>query len=67
MLYEISVDGGLEVDDRMEDAAADALAGDLEKKLSTALSQEAEIGVKWKVQRGWRDRQAHTLGCLWVA
>jgi hypothetical protein len=23
-----------------------------EKKLSTALSQEAEVGMKWKVQRG---------------
>ena len=26
----------------------------LAKKPSTALSQEAEVGVKWKVQRGWR-------------
>jgi hypothetical protein len=26
----------------------------LEKKFSTALSQDAEVGVKWKVQRGWR-------------
>jgi hypothetical protein len=25
-----------------------------EKKPSTALSQEAEVGVKWKIQRGWR-------------
>ena len=24
----------------------------LEKKPSTALSQEAEVGVKWKIQRG---------------
>jgi len=24
----------------------------LEKSFSTALSQEAEVGVKWKVQRG---------------
>jgi hypothetical protein len=32
----------------------------LEKKFSTALSQEAEVGVKWKVQRGWRDSQAST-------
>jgi hypothetical protein len=35
-----------------------------EKKFSTALSQEAEVGVKWKIQRGWRDSQASTLGCL---
>ena len=39
----------------------------LEKKFSTALSQEAEVGVKWKVQRGWRVSQASTLGCLCVA
>ena len=39
----------------------------LEKKFSTALSHEAEVGVKWKVQRGWRDSQAITLGCLCVA
>src|SRR5499433_2146154 len=36
----------------------------LEKKFSTALSQEAEVGVKWKVQRGWRASQASTLGCF---
>src|SRR6266576_2694920 len=36
-----------------------------EKKFSTALSQELEVGVKWKVQRGWRMSQAWTLGCLW--
>src|SRR5947208_15788062 len=39
----------------------------LAKKPSTALSQELEVGVKWKVQRGWRMSQAWTLGCLWVA
>jgi hypothetical protein len=38
-----------------------------EKKPSTALSQEVLVGVKWKVQRGWRASQARTLGCLWVA
>ncbi len=24
-----------------------------EKKLSTAFSQDPDVGVKWKVQRGW--------------
>ena len=37
------------------------------KKPSTALSQEAEVGVKWKVQRGWLASQSRTFGCLWVA
>ena len=32
----------------------------LAKNPSTALSQEAEVGVKWKVQRGWlREPFAH--------
>ena len=38
-----------------------------EKKVSTALSQEPEVGVKWNVQRGWRASHSRTLGCLWVA
>jgi hypothetical protein len=39
----------------------------LAKKPSTALSQEHEVGVKWKVKRWWRSNQARTLGCLWAA
>ena len=38
----------------------------VEKNVSTALRHEPEVGVKWKVQRGWRASQARTLGCLWV-
>src|SRR6188474_2788191 len=34
------------------------------KKVSTALSQEQEVGVKWKVKRGWRPSQAITFGVL---
>jgi hypothetical protein len=29
-----------------------------ERKFSTALSHEAEVGVKWKVAPGWRASQA---------
>jgi hypothetical protein len=32
----------------------------LAKKPSTALSQEQEVGVKWKVHRGWRASQRQT-------
>src|SRR4029077_16150993 len=39
----------------------------LAKKPSTALSQDAEVGVKWKVQRGSRASHRRTRGCLWVA
>ena len=39
----------------------------LAKKPSTALSHEHEVGVKWKVQRGWRASQARTLSFLCAA
>lgn len=35
-------------------------------KVSTAFTQELEVGVKWKVQRGCRSSQACTFGCLWL-
>ena len=38
----------------------------LAKKPSTALSQEHEVGVKWKTKRSCRSSQARTLGCLWA-
>jgi len=50
----------------MKDAAlqSPALGQSLAKNPSTALSQDAEVGVKWNVQRGCRASQALTLGCL---
>jgi hypothetical protein len=39
----------------------------LAKNPSTAFSHEAEVGVKWKVQRGCRASQARPFGCLWAA
>ena len=47
-----AVDGELQIDDGLEEAALETLACELAKKPSTALSQDAEVGVKWKVQRG---------------
>src|SRR4029077_9169341 len=38
----------------------------LTKSPSTALSQEHEVGVKWKTKRSCRSSQARTLGCLWA-
>ena len=65
MLGEISVDGRRQVGDRVEETPRPMRCRViLEKKFSTAFSQEAEVGVKWKIQRGWRDSQASTLGCL---
>jgi len=40
------VDGGLKPDDGAKDAALEAPPGELGKKLSTALSQEQEVGMK---------------------
>ena len=34
------------------------------KKPSTALSQEQEVGTKWKIKRSWRPSQARTLAML---
>ena len=58
--------GGLQLDNRCEDATLEALSS-LANRPSTALAQEQEVGVKWKVTRGWRASQPRTLGCLWVA
>ena len=38
----------------------------LAKNPSTALSHDAELGVKWNVQRGCRVSHLRTCGCLWV-
>ena len=43
-----------------EDASVEALPVSLEKKPSTALSQEQEVGVKWNVHRGCSASQAST-------
>ena len=34
---------------------------------STALIQEAEVGVKWTWNRGWRASQRFTASVLWAA
>ena len=39
----------------------------LAKKPSIALSQEADVGVKWKINRRCFSSHAMTSGCLWVA
>ncbi len=53
-----------EVDDVGGGASLQATTGQgrEEKKLSTAMSQEAEIGVKWKLQCVRRASQGRTRG-----
>jgi hypothetical protein len=59
MIDDEAVDGGLE---------NPALERGLVRmaKPSTALSQLAEVGVKWNIQRGCRPSHSITLGCFWV-
>ena len=62
-----AVDGDLQVNNGSEHAALETALGQDGEKPSTALSQEAEVGVKWNVQRGCRASHRLTFGCLWVA
>jgi hypothetical protein len=45
-LDEVSIDGGLEIDDALEHACLSRCLVNLAKNPSTALSHEAEVGVK---------------------
>jgi hypothetical protein len=51
VVFDEPVDGFLELGHRSEDAALEPSLVRMAKNPSTALSQEAEVGVKWKVQR----------------
>jgi len=53
----------MQVDDGPEDAALEPSLVSSVKKPSTALSQLAEVGVRWNAHRGWRPSQARALGC----
>ena len=46
VVVEIADDGSLQFIDALEDAAADALSGDLGKEALDQLSHEPEVGVK---------------------
>ena len=66
-LAQEAVDGGLEIDDALEDTALEALSGQFGEEAFDRVEQEAEVGVKWKWNLGCRSSQARTLGCLCVA
>ena len=59
--------GRLKFDDGAELPRCRRRLVSLAKYPSTAFSQDADVGVKWKVQRGWRASHAFTFGCLCVA
>ena len=62
-----AVDGDLQINDDWNTPRLRRWRVSLAKKPSTALSQDAEVGVKWNVQRGCRASHCRTFGCLWVA
>ena len=74
VLGEISVDGGLQVGDRAEDAAADALARHLGKEVFDGIEpggrgrSEVEGPARMARQPSQhpRIREGRLLGCLWV-
>ena len=61
-----AADGGGEVFDAGEAAAADGWRVMMPKKISTMFSHDPLVGVKCRVIRGLRCSQAPTVGCLWV-
>src|SRR5436309_5918549 len=65
-LCDESVDGGLEVGDKRKTPRLRRRLVSLAKKPSMALSQDAEVGVKWKVKRLCLASQARTRGWVWV-
>ncbi len=53
------------LDDGSEDAALQALLGELgEVALHGVEPRAGEVGANWKVNRLWRASQARTAGCL---
>jgi hypothetical protein len=66
-LGEEAVGRGLQHAQRGEHVRLRRLLVRLAKKPSTALSQEAEAGVKWKVQRRCRSNHARTVQLRFVA
>ena len=74
MVGDEPVYGRLKIDDAVEDTPFEtAFCQDGEKALDgvdpacRGRRELAEVGVKWKVQRGCRASHSMTFGCLWVA
>ena len=63
MIDDEAVDGGLEIDDGLENPALERGLVRMAKP-STALSQLAEVGVKWNIQRGMSAQPFDHLGML---
>lgn len=61
---QVDLDGGFEVGDASEDAAANGASMIRPKKRANRLSQETEVGVTCKWNRGCLAGDAFTLACL---
>ena len=65
-LAQIALDGGLEIGNGAENAAAQAFIGQFGEQPLDQIKPEAEVGVKCMGKRGCRASQRRTCGCLWV-
>ena len=66
-LSDETVDGGLEVDDRVKDAALEAALAEFGEETLDGVEPGAGSRGEVEDERGWRASQALTFGCLWVA
>lgn len=67
MLGDKAVGGGLEVDERGEDATLEAGRGECREEALHRVEPRRAGGREVEGPAGWRASQARTLGCLWVA
>ena len=67
MLGEVALDGGLQVDDRMEATAADALASERREEGLDCVEPGARGGREVEGPARVTLQQDRTVGCLWVA
>ena len=67
VLLDEAIDDGLPVDEGVEDAVFEALAGELCEDPFHGVQPGARSGVKWKDRRGCRASPARTRVCLWAA
>jgi hypothetical protein len=67
VLFEVTVVGVPKVDDRSENAAPDALAGEFGEEAFDSIEPEARFWGEVEGPMGMSVEPSLTLGCLWLA
>jgi hypothetical protein len=65
-LFKEAIDGGLKIADGSKDAPLEASVGELGEEAFDG-NQEAEVGVKWKVNLACWAIHLRMFGYLWLA